>query len=75
MLLDDYLPTRLVETVVHADDLAVSTGAARVDFDPRAFDVVIDVLVGTARGRHGDLAVVRALTRRERDDVEALRVL
>jgi len=28
-----------------------------------------------ARGRHGDVAVLRALTRRERDAVEALRVI
>jgi len=33
------------------------------------------VLVGVARIRHGDLAVLRALTRRERDQAQALRVL
>ena len=35
----------------------------------------IDVLVGVARIRHGDMAVLRALARRERDQVQALRVL
>jgi hypothetical protein len=35
----------------------------------------VTVLVGAARHRHGDAAVLRALTRRERDDVGALRVL
>lgn len=75
MLIDDYLPTRLVEIVVHADDLAASVGAHPVDFDPDATSLVIDVLVAIARDHHGDAAVVRALTRRERDDVEALRVL
>ena len=32
------------------------------------------VLVDVARVRHGDLAVLRALTRRERDPVQARRV-
>lgn len=75
MLLDDYLPTRLVEMAVHADDLAVSIGAPTPELAPDVRDVVIGLLVATARERHGDVAVLRALTRRERDDVEALRVL
>ena len=75
MLIDEYLPTRLVEIVVHADDLAASVGADPVAFHPDASTRVIDVLVGIARDQHGDAAVIRALTRRERDTVEALRVL
>lgn len=75
MLIDDYLPTRLVEIVVHGDDLAASVGAEPVAFDADAMASVIDVLVGIARDHHGDAAVIRAMTRRERDDVEALRVL
>jgi hypothetical protein len=74
MLLDDYLPTRIVEMVVHADDLAVSVGAETPDLGDAA-RIAIDVLVETARVAHGDVAVIRALTRRERDSVEALRVL
>jgi hypothetical protein len=35
---------------------------------------VISTLVQIARLRHGDMAVLRALTRRERDLVQALRV-
>jgi pimeloyl-ACP methyl ester carboxylesterase len=38
-------------------------------------DIAIDVLVATATETHGRTAVLRALTRRERDAVEALRVL
>ncbi len=38
-------------------------------------DLAIEALVDVARVRHGDLAVLRALTRRERDSSEALRVL
>jgi hypothetical protein len=75
MLIDDYLPTRLVEIVVHADDLAASVGADPIGFDADATSTVIDILVGIARSQHGDAAVIRALTRRERDAVKALRVL
>lgn len=75
MLLDDYLPTRLIETVVHGDDLAASVGAEPSAFSPEVLAVVIGTLVGTAVTRHGQLAVIRAMTRRERDAVEALRVL
>jgi hypothetical protein len=74
MTLDDYLPTRLVEMVIHADDLAVSVGADLPVFEPEALSIVIDVLVGVARVTHGDVAVIRALARRERDDASALRV-
>lgn len=74
MLLDEYLRTRCVELAVHTDDLALSVGA-----DARAPEaataVAIDLLVAAGAQRHGGLAVLRALTRRERDDVEALRVL
>ena len=73
--LDDYLVTRLVEIIVHADDLTASLGLPDAEFPERATDLVVETLVGIARRRHGDLAVVRALTRRERDAAEAMRVL
>jgi hypothetical protein len=74
-VLDEYLRTRLVELTVHIDDLALS-----LDVDPpvvpsAAYEVAIGVLVEVGRRRTSDLAVLRALTRRERDDVDALRVL
>jgi len=75
MTLDEYLRTRVVELVVHADDLAASVGVELVPPQPATTAVAIDVLVGVARIRHGDLAVLRALARRERDTVGALRVL
>jgi hypothetical protein len=65
--LDDYLVTRIVELTVHADDLAVSVGLDYPALPPAALDNTIATLVGTARHRHGDLAVLRALSRRERD--------
>lgn len=73
--LDEYLVTRIVELVVHTDDLALSVGLPGPDPDPGAATCAVDCLVTLARRRHGDRAVVRALTRRERDGVDALRVL
>jgi hypothetical protein len=75
MTVDEYLRTRVVELVVHADDLAVSIGVKLAPPPPGTCTVAIDVLVGVARLRHGDMAVLRALARRERDQVQALRVL
>jgi hypothetical protein len=74
MLLDEYLRTRCVEIAVHVEDLALSVGT-----DPalprEVAAVAVDVLVAAARDRHGDVEVLRALARRERDTLDALRVL
>jgi len=74
LLLDEYLRTRCVGLAVHTEDLALS-----LDSDVRApaatLAVAVDVLLAAARRRHGDVAVMHALARRERDDVDALRVL
>jgi hypothetical protein len=75
MLLDDYLRTRIVELTVHVDDLAASIDVATPAMPSEALDDTIATLVAVALGRHGDLAVLRALTRAERDEVRALRVL
>lgn len=66
---------RTIELVVHIDDLAASTGIATPALPAAALDLTISVLVDIARQRHTDLSVVRALSRRERDEVNALRVL
>ncbi len=73
MLLDEYLKTRLVELVVHSEDLALSVGAG-VGLPIDAVTIATDVMVATARRRHGDMAVLRAMTRRERDTLDATRV-
>jgi Mycothiol maleylpyruvate isomerase N-terminal domain len=75
MTLAEYLRTRVVELVVHGDDLAASVG---LGFGPISSDVAttaIGALVEVARVRHDDMAVLRALARRERDAVQALRVI
>lgn len=74
LTLDEYLVTRLVELVVHGDDLAASLGVMPPPLNPAATGLAIATLVEIARLRHGDSAVLRALTRRERDPVQALRV-
>jgi hypothetical protein len=75
LLLDDYLVTRIIELTVHTDDLAVSVGLPTPEFPASATALAIEALVDVAILRNGDLAVLRALTRRERDEIEALRVL
>ena len=75
LTLDDYLVTRLIEQLVHADDLAVSVGVESPAPPAGAMDVTLGALLDIARWRHGDLAVLRAFARRERDAASALRVL
>jgi hypothetical protein len=60
-----YVATRVVELVVHADDLACSVGLEATP-PQAALDVSVSTMVEAARSVHGDLAVLRALTRRER---------
>jgi uncharacterized protein (TIGR03083 family) len=72
--LADYLLTRVVELVVHADDLAVSAGM-EVDVPGEAASAAFAVFLELARERSGDVAVLRSFARRERGDPEVLRVL
>lgn len=72
--LDDYLRTRLVELVVHSDDLAVSVDTDSLAISAEAYAVVARVLAGLAAAREGGLATMRSLARRERRP-EAVRAL
>jgi hypothetical protein len=73
--LDEYLKSRVIECVVHIDDLAVSAAVETPALPALAMTVTIHELVEMARLVRGDLAVVRALSRRERDAINALRVI
>lgn len=73
--LEVYMTTRVVELVVHADDLAVSVDLAPLELPRAAGSVVVDALVAMARHRSGDLEVIRTFARRERAEEDALRVL
>lgn len=75
LTLDDFLSTRLVEACVHSDDLAAGLGLPTVALPPAALARVVDLLLGVCRERNGDAAVLRALTRHERDAARALRAL
>lgn len=75
MRVEDFLATRLVEVIVHADDIAVSVpDAPAVSFSRDANSAVIDVAMATARVKAGDVEVIRALTRRERTRPDVLPV-
>lgn len=74
LTLEQYLRTRCVELAVHLEDLALSLGC-EPGMPPSTVAVAVDVLQEAARRRHGDVAVLRALARRERDDVDAARVV
>jgi len=71
--LDDYLRTRIIEIAVHTDDLCVSLGRTTPPLP--GIGVAIQTLLDVAALRHGELAVLRALSRRERDPDQVLRVL
>lgn len=66
LLLDDFLLTRLMEISVHSDDLAVSVGVPTPVLPVEVLRPVIELLTGLSLRRHGGLALVRALSRRER---------
>jgi hypothetical protein len=64
--LEDFLTTRLLEIVIHVDDLAVSVGAPPPALPGQALDTVLVLVTRLAAWRHGPIAVLRALTRAER---------
>jgi hypothetical protein len=64
--LDDFLVCRLLELLVHADDLAASLGCRTPQFDDAVRDPVVALLAVLSVRRHGQNAVVRALARAER---------
>ena len=73
--LDDYLVTRVIELVVHTDDIACSTGVLLPDVPPDVLSIVTTAFVDLAVGRSGTRAVLRGFARRERADDDVLRVL
>jgi hypothetical protein len=62
----DFLQTRLMEIVVHSDDLAASVGLETPEFPADVVAPVLDLLAGLAVRRHGTTALVRTLTRPQR---------
>ncbi|MEU5363035.1 maleylpyruvate isomerase N-terminal domain-containing protein [Streptomyces sp. NPDC005925] len=66
LVLDDFLLTRLLELVVHADDLAVSVGLPAPEFPEHVTAPAIELLARLAVRRHGPAGVIRGLARVER---------
>ena len=64
--LDEYLVSRMMEFVVHSDDLAVSVGAETPEFPRHVNETVIDLLTRMSLNKHRAIDVVRALSRKER---------
>lgn len=63
---DDFLVVRLMEIVVHADDLACSVGIAAPAFGAEVLEPALALLAALAARRRGQDAVLRALSRHER---------
>jgi hypothetical protein len=63
---DDYLVGRVMEIVVHNDDLAVSVDTPPPLLPEEVLGPVLALLVGVSLHKHGQAAVVRALSRSER---------
>jgi hypothetical protein len=64
--IDEYVDTRLLELVVHMDDLAASLDHDPPDVSDEALQIVSALLTTVADVKHGPWAVIRAFTRRER---------
>lgn len=62
----DFVLTRTMEALVHSDDLAASIGVETPRFPEVAADAVLGLLASVAAQRHGQAAVLRALSRPQR---------
>jgi hypothetical protein len=62
----DFLVTRMMEIMVHSDDLAASVGVETPEFPDDVVTPVLALLTDVAVRRHGQTAVLRALSRPQR---------
>ena len=69
--LGDYFVTRLVELLVHGDDLARSVGVPTPHYADEAWQLVVSQLHVIAVARHGARAVALSLARPERGSAGA----
>ena len=73
--LTEYLRTRVLEAIVHGDDVAGSVPGLQVPEPPsQAVGACLEVCLEMARARAGDLELLRAFTRVERATPDAFRV-
>ena len=62
----DFVLTRTMEVLVHSDDLAASIDVETPRFPEEAAGAVLALLASVAAERHGQVAVLRALSRPQR---------
>jgi hypothetical protein len=74
LTLDDFCRTRLIEVLLHLDDVAASVGVPTPETSADGRSIVIDILMGIARGQHGDWAVLHTLARDERKEAKVFPV-
>lgn len=63
---EDFAVTRLMEMLVHGDDLAASLDLATPDFPEEAARRVLSLLTEVSVDRHGQTALLRTLSRPQR---------
>ncbi|GAA2744668.1 hypothetical protein GCM10009868_23200 [Terrabacter aerolatus] len=63
---DDFLTGRMMEVVVHGEDVAASIGFTAPTLPDEVLTPVVTLLARLAAGRHGQGALVSALSRSER---------
>jgi hypothetical protein len=63
---DDFLTSRMMEVVVHGEDVAASVGFTAPVLPDAVLDPVLRLLTHLSAARHGQGAVVSALSRSER---------
>ena len=74
--LGEYLRTRVLEIVVHGDDVVCSVAGMTVTGPPPdSMATCLGVCLELARARAGDLRILRAFTRRERAEKDVFLVL
>jgi len=73
MTLDELLRSRILELVVHLDDLTCSVGVTELPVPPEAIVLTSHLGLDIDMQRYGREEVLRALFRRDRADVDALR--
>lgn len=66
LAIEDFVATRLLEIVVHSDDLAASLGVPVPQFPHDVLSPVLTLLTDISLRRHGQDALVRTLSRRQR---------
>jgi hypothetical protein len=63
---DDFLTTRMMEIAVHSDDVAASVGITAPELPDEVLGLVLGLLTRLAVRRHGQSAILAALSRAER---------